>query len=115
MQRDETFKEALNELNEEAESTAQRVYEHTDWIQQLARKRHDKKRGIQGLQFTMGKWVLLTMKVTPKYDNERKKIRHGPFKMIGVVEENVCKVNSLTGKNYVVHASRLWFYSTKHS
>ena len=107
------FEECVNKLVQEREKIANRVYDHTKWIQQLARKRHNDKLGVGAVQFTIGEWVLMSIKDTPRQTSKTKKIWHGPFKIINVVGNNTYEIKSLTDKVYIVHASRLWFYSTE--
>ncbi len=58
--------------------------------------------------------MLLSTKDTPKQKvSKLKKIWQGPFQVIDILGRNVYKVVSLTKKEYIVHASRLWFYYNK--
>ena len=88
------------------------TYDQLDLARDIQNKRLNKGRPL--IQFRPGDWVLYSTISRPNRINKLQPVWVGPYRVIDVPGKNVYLIQDVFGKQYTVHASRLWFYNTEH-
>eukprot|EP00924_Labyrinthula_sp_SR-Ha-C_P001902 augustus_masked-scaffold_30-processed-gene-2.69-mRNA-1 protein AED:0.48 eAED:0.48 QI:0/-1/0/1/-1/1/1/0/1817 len=89
-----------------------KAYELTR-IARLAENKRKSKNISRVIQFSPGDYVLVSEKGTMAAQEKTRITWHGPYQVTEIVSRDIYKVESLMGKERIVHATRMWFYSTK--
>eukprot|EP00924_Labyrinthula_sp_SR-Ha-C_P000684 augustus_masked-scaffold_7-processed-gene-0.44-mRNA-1 protein AED:0.88 eAED:1.00 QI:0/0/0/0.2/1/1/5/0/600 len=63
------------------------------------------------LQYNLGEWVMISSENTHRKRMKLKLKWQGSFQITEIVSPNIYKVTSLTGKEFTVHALRMWWYN----
>ena len=112
--KDKEFMKHVNLFREFIMQKQHKIYQTSEYAKSLARGKINSKHKVGLINFQKGEWVLMSIKDTPKMNNKLKQIWQGPFLITDVVSSHVYQLESLAGKKYIVHASRMWFYNTEN-
>eukprot|EP00924_Labyrinthula_sp_SR-Ha-C_P013280 snap_masked-scaffold_45-processed-gene-1.26-mRNA-1 protein AED:0.46 eAED:0.46 QI:0/-1/0/1/-1/1/1/0/744 len=100
------------DLHEKIINLATTTFNSAKLARDLGNMRRSKKIKLF-LQFSAGDYVLMSKEGRKSSQDKMRLNWTGPFQVTEVVSSNVYRVESLTGKSYLAHTSRLGFYSNR--
>lgn len=103
----------IEQLQNELRQNQEKVFHKLQKIREERIRNVNDKLAIDGVQFGLGDYVLLSWKKTPFLKSKVQLIWDGPYQVIDTIADNVYQCMSPVGGETIAHAVRMRFYEGK--